>query len=190
MEPRKQIRAGLKQKRNGLSQAQVQQWSAEICKNIETHPWFVQAKTVCFYYPLGKEADLRPLAETAWSMGKKTAFPRVTGREMQFYQADSFAEFEEGSFHVMEPAGNREIYQEEALVLTPGLGFDRQGARIGYGGGYYDRYFAGHPHKYKLGVAYAMQLVEKLHSKEYDIRMDGVAAETGIMIFTANSHLL
>ena len=182
METRKQIRERLKQKRDSLSQAQVQQWSAEICKNIEAHPWFVQAETVCFYYPLGKEADLRPLAETAWSMGKKTAFPRVAGREMQFYQADSFTEFAEGSFHVMEPVGTTVIYQEDALVLTPGLGFDWQGARIGYGGGYYDRYFAGRPHKYKLGVAYAMQLVERLHPKVHDVRMDGVAAETGIMI--------
>lgn len=182
METKKQIRAALKQKRDSLSRIQVQQLSAEICRNIETHPWFQEADTVLLYYPLGKEVNLLPLAEKAWKMGKKTAFPRVTGKEMQFYQARSLAEFKEGRFHVMEPVGNEEIYQEDALILTPGLGFDSQCARIGYGGGYYDRYFAGHPHRYKLGAAYAVQLVENLYPEEYDIRMDGVAAETGIII--------
>ncbi|MCI8873222.1 MAG: 5-formyltetrahydrofolate cyclo-ligase [Lachnospiraceae bacterium] len=183
MEAKDQIRAAFKGNRDNLSWTQARRLSMEICRNIELHPWFLQADTVCLYYPLGKEVNLLPLAETAWRMGKKTAFPRVTGREMQFFQAKSFAEFKEGSFHVMEPVGNRELYQEDALVLAPGLGFDRQGARIGYGGGYYDRYFAGHPHRYKLGAAYAFQLVETLCLEEHDVRMDGVASETGVMEF-------
>lgn len=177
---KKQLREQLKQKRNSLSPVQAQQLSEEICRNIESHPWFLQAETVCLYYPLEKEVNLLPLAKKAWSMGKKTAFPRVAGKEMQFFQADSFAEFQEGSFHVMEPVGNTQIYQRDALILVPGLGFDSQCARIGYGGGYYDRYFAACPHRHKLGAAFGVQLVENLYPREHDVRMDGVVSEQGV----------
>ncbi|MCI8483960.1 MAG: 5-formyltetrahydrofolate cyclo-ligase [Lachnospiraceae bacterium] len=182
MERKQQIRKVLKQKRDSLTKEQARKLSAEICGHIQCHQWFQQAETVCFYYPLGKEANLLSLAERALAQGKKAAFPKVNGKEMDFYQTASLKEFQEGCFHVMEPVGKRKIYEKDALVLVPGLGFDTFGGRIGYGGGYYDRYFSRHPHSYKLGISYAGQLLETLCREPHDILMDGVVTEEGVFL--------
>lgn len=180
METKKQIRARQKQKRESLSCEQVQRLSEEICGKISWQPWFLQAETICFYYPLGKEVNLLALAKKALTVGKKVAFPRVEGKEMKFYGITSLEDFREGSFHVMEPVGGEPLTGQDALVFVPGLGFDSRGNRIGYGGGYYDRYFARYPQCVKIGVAYAVQLVEELKVEVHDISMDGVVTEEEI----------
>lgn len=165
METKKQIRARQKHKRESLSFEQTQRFSEEICQKISRQPIFLQAETLCFYYPLGKEVNLLPLAQKALDAGKKAAFPRVEGKNMEFYEITSLENFQEGSFHVMEPVGGKLAAEQNALVFVPGLGFDARGNRIGYGGGYYDRYLARHPQYMKIGTAYAIQLVEELDRK-------------------------
>lgn len=179
MGEKKQIRDLLKRRREGLAPAQVQGLSEKICRNIRRQPWFLQAGTVCFYYPLGNEVDLLPLAREALGMGKELAFPRVEGKGMEFFRVGSLEEFREGSFHVMEPTGSEPVTVVGALALVPGVGFDAHGNRLGYGGGYYDRYFASHPDMVKVGVAYGLQLVGQLEKGEYDVPMDGVVTEEG-----------
>lgn len=171
----------LKKRRESLAPVQVQGLSEKICQNIRKQPWFLQAGTVCFYYPLGNEADLLPLAREALDAGKKVAFPRVEGNGMEFFYVNSLGEFREGSFHVMEPIGSEPITEPEALMLVPGVGFDAHGNRLGYGGGYYDRYFASHPKRVKVGAAYRFQLVELLEKGEHDVPMDGVVTEEGLL---------
>lgn len=179
MGAKKQIRDLLKGRREGLAPAQVQGLSEKICRNIRRQPWFLQAGTVCFYYPLGNEVDLLPLAREALGMGKELAFPRVEGKGMEFFRVCSLEEFREGSFHVMEPTGSKPVTAVGALALVPGVGFDAHGNRLGYGGGYYDCYFASHPDMVKVGVAYGLQLVGQLEKGEYDVPMDGVVTEEG-----------
>lgn len=181
METKKQIRARQKHKRESLSCEQAQRFSEEICQKISRQPIFLQAETLCFYYPLGKEVNLLPLAQKALDAGKKAAFPRVEGKNMEFYEITSLENFQEGSFHVMEPVGGKLAAEQNALVFVPGLGFDARGNRIGYGGGYYDRYLARHPQYMKIGTAYAIQLVEELEAEAHDISMDGIATEEGFL---------
>lgn len=180
METKKQIRDRLKAKRENLTCEQVQRRSEEICRKISQQSRFLQVEAVCFYYPLGKEVNLLPLAKEALALGKKVAFPRVEGKEMEFYEITSLKDFQEGSFHIMEPVGGKLLSEQNTLVLVPGLGFDFRGNRIGYGGGFYDRYFARHPQFLKIGVAYEVQLVEELKGEAHDISMDGVVTEEGI----------
>lgn len=179
METKGRIRARLKQERDGLSAREAKGMSDKICKGIRTQPWYLQAKTICFYYPLGREADLLPLAGEALALGRNVAFPRVAGKEMEFYKVGSLGDFEEGSFHVMEPVGQTHVSEPGMLVLVPGVGFARDGSRMGYGGGYYDRYFARHKDCLKIGVAYSFQLTEGLEPEAHDISMDGVVTEEG-----------
>ncbi len=180
MGAKKQIRDLLKKRRESLSPLQVQGFSEKICQNIRMQPWFLQAGTVCFYYPLGHEVSLLPLAREALEDGKEVAFPRVEGKGMEFFRVNSLEEFQEGSFHVMEPTGSVPVTEPEALALVPGVGFDAYGNRLGYGGGYYDRYFASHPRMVKVGAAYGLQVVGRLEQGEYDVPMDGIVTEEGI----------
>lgn len=180
MGTKKQIRDLLKKRREALTSGQVQGLSSGICQMIRQQPWFWQADTICFYYPLGNEANLLPLAREALDAGKEIAFPRVEGKRMEFFRVGSLEEFREGSFHVMEPVGGEMVTAPGALVMAPGVGFDIHGNRLGYGGGYYDRYFASHPELVKVGAAYGLQLVELLERGAYDVPMDGVVTEEGL----------
>lgn len=181
MERKQQIRAELKKKRDTLTRDETRQLSAGICDRIESQPWFLPSEVLYFYYPLGNEVNLLPLAEKALTLGKQIAFPRVSGMDMDFYQVSSLTEFEEGNFHVMEPIGAKIIHRADALVLVPGLGFDSQGGRMGYGKGYYDRYFSRFPECHKVGIAYAIQLVKKLPGDAHDVPMDEVITENGLI---------
>lgn len=177
MERKQQIRAELKQKRDLLTKEQVTEASQRICEKLLCYIQKEQPEVVYFYYPLGKEVNLLPLAEELLKEGRKIAFPRTSGETMEFYPVTSLTDFVEGNFHIMEPKGEVPLAEEEPLVLVPGLGFDRKGNRMGYGKGFYDRYFARFPSCRKIGASYWSQIVEELSCGEYDVAMDEVVTE-------------
>lgn len=179
-EYKRNLRTDMRQKRDSLSQAEIAQWSGQICKILQEQEFFRDAEQICFYYPLGNEANLLPLAGRALELGKQAAFPRVHGNDMAFYRVSSLKEFSEGAFHVMEPPGSEKMRVENALVFVPGLSFDSRGGRMGYGKGYYDRYFGGHSGCLKIGVCYEMQLIREVPCERHDIFMDAVVTERGI----------
>jgi 5,10-methenyltetrahydrofolate synthetase len=176
-ERKRKLRADMKQKRDGINQEERKRWSGAICRNLQNQPAFRKAETVCFYYPLGSEVNLLPLAQTTLDLGKQVAFPRVEGSEMAFYRVLSLEGFAQGAFHVLEPVSSARVCEPEMLVFVPGLAFDEQGSRMGYGKGYYDRYFAKVSHCLKIGVCYKMQLVAQVPCEDCDIHMDAVVTE-------------
>ncbi|MEY8390778.1 5-formyltetrahydrofolate cyclo-ligase [Lachnospiraceae bacterium 45-W7] len=177
MEDKNHIRFSFGKKRAALSESEVSLWSEKICEILQRQPCFQKAEKICFYYPLGNEVNLLPLAAAALAQGKQTAFPRVDGDHMDFYQVNSLTEFVPGTFGVMEPVGREKISAEQGLVFVPGLVFDGAGGRMGYGKGYYDRYFARCPECCKLGVCYEMQLIPQVPCDRNDVLMDGVVTE-------------
>lgn len=116
--------------------------------------------------------------------GKAVAFPRMAGEEMTFFRVQDLEHsFAEGCFHVMEPVGEEALIPGEdisgSLILVPGVAFDRQGGRTGYGRGYYDRYLASNPSLIPVGVALEVQLVEDVLAEAWDVPMAYLAtAET------------
>ncbi len=176
-ERKRKLRADMKRKRDGINQEARKRWSDEVCRSLQEQPAFRRAETVCFYYPLGSEVNLLPLAQKALASGKQVAFPRVEGSEMALYRVLSLEEFAQGAFQVMEPVSSALVCEPEMLVFVPGLAFDEQGSRMGYGKGYYDRYFARNPYCHKIGVCYEMQLVSEVPCEDRDIRMDAVVTE-------------
>lgn len=177
MEAKQEIRNYLKTQRQSLTQEEVQEYSRRICNVLAEYPGFLQAETVYFYYPIGKEVNLLPLAEKALELGKKVGFPRTCKDTMEFYQVTSLTDFAEGAFHIMEPVGERLLTEAAPLVFVPGLGFDKRKNRMGYGRGFYDRYFARYPKCCKIGTAYGVQIAEQLPTDDYDVPMDEVVTE-------------
>lgn len=84
------------------------------------------------------------------------------------------SDFEEGSFHIMEPVLPDVVDWGDAIALVPGLCFDGQGHRLGYGKGYYDRYFSAHECGSLMGVCYSRLLLDEIPSEEHDLLMDRV----------------
>lgn len=177
---KEQIRQTYREMRNHLTKEQVQEWSERICTRLLESELFQKAEGICFYYPLGNEVDLLSVANEALKQGKCISFPRTEGADIRFYQVEDLMDFKEGCFHVMEPVSDKFFAIERPLILTPGLVFDEQKNRMGYGKGYYDRYAAGMPEAVKVGIAYEMQLTEAVPVDSFDIPMDHIITEERI----------
>jgi 5-formyltetrahydrofolate cyclo-ligase len=178
------IRRMHKERRNAMSREQVAEWSRHICDKILAAECYEKHSTIYGYYPLGNEVDCLPVLKQALLDGKNVALPRTkTDCGMEFYQISSLEQVKEGAFHVMEPVKNCPLVQaREGLVLVPGVVFDTKGARYGYGKGYYDRYFARFPELYRMGLAYANQMEEKLFVQETDIPVNIVVTDKDIWL--------
>lgn len=119
-ERKRKLRADMKQKRDGINQEERKRWSGAICRNLQNQPAFRKAETVCFYYPLGSEVNLLPLAQTTLDLGKQVAFPRVEGSEMAFYRVLSLEGFAQGAFHVLEPVSSALCVNQKCLYSFQG----------------------------------------------------------------------
>ncbi len=191
-----------------MSRRDTEPLSAQITAHLIDSALFRGAQYLYAYYPLGNEADVRLAAQTAWQEGKRVAFPKVSGDAMRFFEVTGFGQLAEGTFGVMEPVETAGAlpagWQKDLLVLVPGVAFDRQGNRIGYGKGYYDRYFAEYAAaspgatqydaassgvtQYDaassgvtlVGVAYESQVADCLPAKPYDLTVSYLVTEKGI----------
>ncbi len=182
METKQQIRARHISIRNAMDESEVKLLSSKISRNLKD--FFVGIEKlenygVYGYYPYKKEAALFDLY--AWLFNQKIplAFPRVSKESMDFYQVSSMKEFAEGAFHIMEPVKNcKKADFSQIVCLVPGSVFDYAGSRLGYGKGYYDRYFTMHKGIYRIGTAYENQLEAAICAEEHDIKMQAVVTET------------
>lgn len=105
--------------------------------------------------------------------GKRVAVPKVYGDEMRFIYMDDLSEVEISDMGIPEPVEDGPVADDPtALVLMPGVAFTRQGDRMGYGGGYYDKFLAQEPDHPKVALCYVFQMVESLPTQEHDIPVD------------------
>ena len=134
---------------------------------------YKKAETVFSFVSMGSEVETKDILEQAWKDGKTVAVPKTgKGRVMVFLKIESFADLQKGRFGVMEPVTEAELIPgEDDLFLVPGALFDRKKNRIGYGGGYYDRFIKKHPHAILIGVGYDFQLVEEVPVLRHDQKM-------------------
>lgn len=139
----------------------------------------------CFFpfVSYGTEVDTHHILQMLFAEGKKVAVPRVQGREMEFYVIRSFQDLEKGCMGILEPVTNERAVPEEGIMLIPGLAFDLEKNRIGYGGGYYDRYFE----KYqcgqvkKIAIAYDFQVLEHIETESFDRKVDMIVTDKRVI---------
>ena len=176
-ESKEQIRKEYRNIRNRLGPAQIAEWSDKICDFLIETEFFRMAEEIYFYYPLGNEVNLLKAAREALLQGKRIGFPKTKGNAILFFQVEHLEDFTEGSFHVMEPVGEKLMTAKKPLILTPGVVFDQQKNRMGYGKGYYDRYALGVPEAVKVGIAYEAQIAQSIPVGHYDVPMDYILTE-------------
>ena len=148
---------------------------------------YQQAELVLTYVSTAIEVDTRALIERALADGKRVAVPRCTpGKiDMKFYLIGSLSELEPGAFGVLEPnpEKSRELRRyDRSVCILPGLGFDLQGYRLGYGKGYYDRFLARYPGK-NVGVCYNICMKTLLPHGRYDKMVDVLVTEKFVKRF-------
>ena len=179
-----ELRIEMKQWRAGMSLEEREKRSDKVISNILQ---FLENASrdyehfLC-YYPLPLEVNLMPLYEELLQRGKKLYFPKTYPKEIRFYQVSDMHRFEEGAFHVMEPLECDRECLGECIALIPGLVYDASMQRIGYGGGYYDRFLADKKHILKCGIAYQEQRVAQITAQPWDIPMDLLITDTDIYL--------
>ncbi len=154
--------------------------SVRIAQRVLKLPVFVRAKTILLYAPVHREVDTRRIFSAAVHGGKCVAFPKVKGKTLQARQVKNWKELKKGAFGVLEPNGRAKRVQakELDLVLVPGVAFDRQGHRLGYGKGFYDRFLKQlNPKTATVGLAYAFQVVNKIPRQPHDVKVQRVVTE-------------
>lgn len=151
---------------------------------------FQQALNIACYYPLSHEFDCLPMIELIQTVRKNCYLPVLSQTDQKsldfiLYQKDTI--LRHNRYHIPEPESGKKIAPDQLdLVLLPLLGFDRQGNRLGMGAGYYDRTFETHEKMKKpvlLGLAYEAQCVSSLPHDSWDVVLDGVVTENGIVFF-------
>jgi 5-formyltetrahydrofolate cyclo-ligase len=177
-EQKNQYRQRCRQIRQALGAETRLQASRAICAQIETWTVFQRAQVVLIYLPMKSEVDLRPLLER--HPEKEWLVPRIipeAEHSMVFHPYDP-NRLVQHPFGMAEPAADLPVIPAAKidLALVPGLAFDRQGWRLGYGGGYFDRFlkdFSGA----SLGVVFDALLLENLPRNEYDVAMNWIVTE-------------
>ena len=173
---KKEMRAQIRAKKRAMTESQIVSASARLGEQFRACELYKNAKTIYGYLPYNQEVRTVPMLEQAIRDGKRVAVPKCYGEEMRFlYITDFVSEVAPGYANIPEPIADEPIAQDKtALVLMPGLAFDPQGHRIGYGGGFYDRFLAAEPDHPTLALCYGFQMVEHLQTEEFDIPVDQV----------------
>lgn len=178
METKAEIRKRMIQLRNQLSEEERNKSSFLVTERILGHQWFYLSDTILGFVNYGSEIDTSQLLQEALRQEKKVYVPKVEGDEMRFYRICSMDELEVGYKGIPEPKGDSECfsYRSEAvskqLLIMPGVAFDVQRNRIGYGKGFYDKFLADKPELQlrSIAIGYACQMVELLPAAEQDIK--------------------
>ena len=182
MDEKKPLRKKYKILRDSLCE-KTEDYSRIICERCADIDGFKRADAVLLYFAKGSEVDLSALAELALDMGKCVAYPRCSGKgEMTFHKISSLDELKEGSFGIMEPLEGSPLCDCDngrTVCFVPALAYDKEGFRLGWGGGYYDRFLADFQ-GCKIGVTYAACVADKLPRGEYDIKTDYIVTESQV----------
>lgn len=183
MDIKKELRKKAKEKRDSMDREEVSGKSALIAGRVISHPWFINSNSIFVYVSVDNEVETRAIIKEALDKGKMLCVPRVVDKKrMEAVPIKNLSEdLEPGFFNILEPKSHLSPVPKEKidLVIVPGLLFDRDGYRIGYGGGYYDMYLKNLTRGCKtIGLAFNNQIAQKLPRAEYDIKVMIIITET------------
>lgn len=175
---KKEIRRAVLQERKSLSRDKAGRLSEIICKKVCGLDIFAAAADVCLYMPVHNEVDVTLLMEPARNQGKRIWLPRVMEADMEFCFYDETVPLVMGKYGIREPQSDERLHpNEHTLVIMPGAAFAPDGSRIGYGGGYYDRYLHRYPVCRTIAVCYHFQVLREIPVECHDYKADMVISE-------------
>ena len=175
---KQQLRRFIRQQKEAIPESEILRRSQLLVTRLEKEPVYRQAAAVYGYYPFNQEVRLLSLLEAALAQGKQVALPRVANGQMQFFFIRSLAETVPGYRGIREPAPFCPLAKDPtALVILPGLAFDHSGNRLGYGGGFYDRFLSREPEHPTIALCYDFQMVDILETDTFDHPADRVLWE-------------
>ena len=172
---KKELRRTIRERKRAMTEEEIVSRSEKLGQLFAQSEAYKAAKTIYGYLPYNQEVRTVPMLEQALKDGKRVAVPKVYGDEMKFLYLDDLTQVEKGYAGIPDPIADGTVADDDtALVLMPGLAFDPAGHRIGYGGGFYDKFLAAEPNHPTLALCYEFQMLPELHTEEHDIPVDTV----------------
>lgn len=139
-----------------------------IVSKLKQHPDFINAKTIGIYVSFRQEVDTIKLIKEMFDK-KIVCVPKIKGKQMDFYQIDNINELQRNNLGILEPDNDKIINKDQIdLLVVPIVGYDSQHNRLGYGGGYYDRYLSDYQGN-TIGLAFSFQEVSNIPAEPFDL---------------------
>ena len=169
------LRNTIRAKKRAMTEEEIVSRSDALAQKFYASEAYKNAKTIYGYMPYNQEVRTIPMMEQALKDGKRVAIPKCYGDTMKFIFIDDLTQVEKGYANIPEPIADEPVADDTtALVLMPGLAFDPQGHRCGYGGGFYDKFLAAEPNHPTLALCYEFQMLPHLETEAHDIPVDYV----------------
>jgi 5-formyltetrahydrofolate cyclo-ligase len=185
LENKADIRVQVSRALETLSEKNYLKWSSDIAAHLISSTYWKDAKVIAFTISRGREVDTYYLIRKAWEEGKQIVVPRANFQTklMTFYELTRFDHLESQPYSLKEPmieycqAINHENID---LVIVPGLAFDKSGYRLGFGGGFYDR-FLPTVDAITISLAFPSQIVKALPVEKHDQQVDHIVTPSGFL---------
>ena len=169
------LRNSIRARKRAMTEEEIVSRSEALAQQFYASEAYKNAKTIYGYMPYNQEVRTIPMMEQALKDGKRVAIPKCYGDTMKFIFIDDLSKVEKGYANIPEPIADEPVADDTtALVLMPGLAFDPQGHRCGYGGGFYDKFLAAEPDHPTLALCYEFQMLPHLETEAPDIPVDYV----------------
>lgn len=156
-----------------LASVEKKEWDQAICQRIYQLIKDREAKVIHTFLPMNDEIDIFPLIQELLSQSLTVITPEaLTRRRLKNWVLMDLGQLQDGVYGTQFPANSKEYTGDYDLIIVPGLAFDKEGYRLGYGAGYYDTFLAKHPEAFTVGVAYPFQMIEEVPREAHDIGLD------------------
>jgi 5-formyltetrahydrofolate cyclo-ligase len=180
------IRKQIIEHRDSIDINTKNQWDANIFNSLIKSEWYKKANTIFAFVSFKSETDTHKIIKYAIQDKKTICVPRIKSKQkgIEIFKIDSFYQLEKGYFGILEPIESCLAVDSKDidLILMPGVAFDRQGGRLGYGAGFYDRFLSNMNNNVdKIAVAYHFQVLDNIPMDEHDVRINGIVTEEEII---------
>ena len=179
---KKEIRHEMRLRKKQVTEEERAIVGQSIFEKLVEMPEFQEAKSISIYVAYNQEIPTLPIIEEAFRLGKEVASPIVEDGKINFYRYTSVSMLEEGKYGILEPKKDLGLVSDQSLVIMPGVAFDKNRNRIGYGGGYYDGYLMRNPKLKTIAFAYDFQIYEQFETDEGDYRPDKILTEKRLIV--------
>lgn len=181
MDEKKNLRSNMQKKLKELEQPEYVERSSKIAQRLFSTPAWTNSKIIAITISRIPEVDTYGIIKKAWEDGKKVVVPKChpKDRTMTFRNITAFDQLETVYYGLLEPIEKwtEEVKKDEIdLIIVPGLAFDQDGYRLGFGGGYYDRYLQDYKGK-KIALAFTPQILPTIPIEKHDISVDAIVTD-------------
>ena len=179
-----ELRSTMRQRRRNLDPLQQDTAAIAVAKSATELPNWQQARRIALYLATDGELDTQPLASLARNTGKQLFLPVIDSEDSLHFAAwQTDRPLINNRYHIAEPDTHapRCSIAELDIIFLPLVAWDRSGGRLGMGGGFYDRALSGVSGPLLVGLAHTLQRVEQVPRENWDIKMDYMATDAGIL---------